>query len=71
MEFMDASLDKLAGAIVTEPVLKRVTGSIVRGLKFLKDELQMMHRGEWDTIAFQMTIFAAQTRSLVSVTYIH
>lgn len=44
MEFMDASLDKLAGTIVTEPVLKRVTGSIVRGLKFLKDELQMMHR---------------------------
>ena len=42
---MDASLDKLAGTDVPEPVLKRVTASIVRGLKFLKDELQIMHRG--------------------------
>jgi len=46
MEFMDArSLDHLAGAPLTEPVLKRVTASMVRGLKFLKDELQTMHRG--------------------------
>ena len=46
MEFMDAgSLDKFAGCTVPEPVLKRVTGAMVRGLKFLKDELQIMHRG--------------------------
>lgn len=45
MEFMDAgSLDKLQGAGVPEHVLARVTQSMVRGLKFLKDELQIMHR---------------------------
>jgi mitogen-activated protein kinase kinase len=31
---------------VPEPVLRRITAGIVRGLKFLKDELQIMHRGE-------------------------
>ena len=30
---------------VPEDVLARITGSMVRGLKFLKDELQVMHRG--------------------------
>lgn len=47
MEYMDAgSLDKLAVIPVPEPVLQRVTGSMVRGLKFLKDRLQIMHRGK-------------------------
>ena len=46
MEYMDAgSLDKLQGAGVPEDVLARITASMVRGLKFLKDELQIMHRG--------------------------
>lgn len=46
MEYMDAgSLEKLAGYQVPEDVLARVTASMVRGLKFLKDELQTMHRG--------------------------
>ncbi|KZT08379.1 MAP kinase [Laetiporus sulphureus 93-53] len=45
MEYMDAgSLDKLQGAGVPEDVLGRITGSMVRGLKFLKDELQIIHR---------------------------
>ncbi|KAG8745206.1 hypothetical protein FRC10_008518 [Ceratobasidium sp. 414] len=45
MEYMDAgSLDKLNGAGVPEDVLARITASMVRGLKFLKDELQIMHR---------------------------
>ncbi|EJD42649.1 kinase-like protein [Auricularia subglabra TFB-10046 SS5] len=45
MEYMDAgSLDKLQGAGVPEDVLARITVSMVRGLKFLKDELQIMHR---------------------------
>lgn len=45
MEFMDAgSLDKLNGAGVPEDVLARIAGSMVRGLKFLKDELQIIHR---------------------------
>lgn len=30
---------------VPEPVLRRITASMVKGLKFLKDELQIMHRG--------------------------
>ncbi|KAF8348296.1 kinase-like protein [Amanita rubescens] len=45
MEYMDAgSLDKLQGAGVPEDVLGRIAGSMVRGLKFLKDELQIIHR---------------------------
>lgn len=31
---------------VPEDVLRRITIGIVKGLKFLKDELQIMHRGE-------------------------
>ncbi|KAH9832228.1 kinase-like protein [Rhodofomes roseus] len=45
MEYMDAgSLDKLQAAGVPEDVLGRITGAMVRGLKFLKDELQIIHR---------------------------
>jgi len=45
MEYMDAgSLDKLEGEGVPEDVLGRITGSMVRGLKFLKDEMQIIHR---------------------------
>ncbi|KAG0142481.1 hypothetical protein CROQUDRAFT_50255 [Cronartium quercuum f. sp. fusiforme G11] len=45
MEYMDGgSLDKLAGADVPESVLATVTGQVVEGLRFLKDELQTMHR---------------------------
>lgn len=32
---------------VPEPVLRRITAAMVRGLKFLKDELQIMHRGKY------------------------
>ena len=32
--------------MVPEPVLRRITVAIVKGLGFLKDELQIMHRGE-------------------------
>ena len=46
MEYMDAgSLDKLQGAGVPEAVLFRIAASMVKGLKFLKDEMQIMHRG--------------------------
>ena len=46
MEYMDAgSLDKLQGAGVPEDVLARIAACMVRGLKFLKDELQIIHRG--------------------------
>ncbi|KAF8813833.1 kinase-like protein [Phlegmacium glaucopus] len=45
MEYMDAgSLDKLQGAGVPEDVLARIAASMVRGLKFLKDELNIIHR---------------------------
>ncbi|GAA5999763.1 hypothetical protein JCM10207_005897 [Rhodosporidiobolus poonsookiae] len=45
MEYMDArSLDFFAGTDVPEDVLARVTASMVHGLKFLKDELKIMHR---------------------------
>jgi hypothetical protein len=46
MEYMDAgSLDKIQAAGVPEDVLGRIAGSMVRGLKFLKDNLQIIHRG--------------------------
>ncbi|KAF9955554.1 hypothetical protein BGZ65_003317 [Modicella reniformis] len=45
MEFMDAgSLDKLYQIGVPEDVLSVITLSMVRGLKFLKDELAIIHR---------------------------
>ncbi|GBE81423.1 Protein kinase wis1 [Sparassis crispa] len=45
MEYMDAgSLDKLQGQGVPEVVLARIAGAMVRGLKFLKDDLQIIHR---------------------------
>ncbi|CAL1707698.1 unnamed protein product [Somion occarium] len=45
MEYMDAgSLDKLEGEGIPEDVLGRITGAMVRGLKFLKDEMQIIHR---------------------------
>lgn len=47
MEFMDAgSLEVVAGIDVPEDVLARITRSMVEGLKFLKDGLKIMHRGE-------------------------
>jgi len=48
MEFMDAgSLDRVyEGGITDEKILARITASMVKGLRFLKDELQIMHRGE-------------------------
>ncbi|KAI8370114.1 kinase-like domain-containing protein [Choanephora cucurbitarum] len=45
MEYMDAgSLDKLYGQGVPEDVLAKIAISMVRGLKFLKDELSIIHR---------------------------
>lgn len=46
MEYMDAgSLDKLEVGGIPEGVLGRITGAVVRGLKFLKDDMQIIHRG--------------------------
>ena len=46
MEYMDAgSVDKLEGDGIPEDVLGRISGSMVRGLKFLKDDMQIIHRG--------------------------
>jgi mitogen-activated protein kinase kinase len=46
MEYMDAgSLEQLEHGGVPEPVLARIAHAMVRGLRFLKDELQIMHRG--------------------------
>ncbi|KAJ3051843.1 MAP kinase kinase Wis1 [Rhizophlyctis rosea] len=44
MEFMDSSLDKLNGDGVPEPVLGKIALAITKGLKFLKDELSIIHR---------------------------
>ncbi|KAK7692972.1 MAP kinase kinase Wis1 [Cerrena zonata] len=45
MEHMDAgSMDKLEAEGVPEDVLGRIAGAMVRGLKFLKDEMQIIHR---------------------------
>lgn len=46
MEYMDAgSVDKLEGDGIKEDVLARIIGTMVRGLKFLKDDMQIIHRG--------------------------
>ncbi len=45
MEYMDGgSLEVVAGCDVSEDVLATVTRSVVHGLKFLKDDLKIMHR---------------------------
>ncbi|KAK9448528.1 kinase-like domain-containing protein [Limtongia smithiae] len=45
MEYMDGgSLDKLYGSGVDEPVLARITECVVRGLKALKDDHNIIHR---------------------------
>lgn len=45
MEYMDAgSLEKLAGYDIPDHILARITSCMVQGLKFLKDEMQTMHR---------------------------
>lgn len=45
MEYMDAgSLDKINDGGVPEDVLAKITISMVEGLKFLKDELSIIHR---------------------------
>ncbi|ORZ09478.1 kinase-like domain-containing protein [Absidia repens] len=45
MEYMDCgSLDKLYGDGVPEDVLAKIAISMVKGLKFLKDELSIIHR---------------------------
>ncbi|KAG0228862.1 hypothetical protein BGW41_003257 [Actinomortierella wolfii] len=45
MEYMDAgSLDKLYQIGVPEDILAGITGSMVKGLKFLKDDLSIIHR---------------------------
>jgi mitogen-activated protein kinase kinase len=45
MEFMDGgSIDKIYGNGVPENVLRKITFSTVQGLRFLKDELSIIHR---------------------------
>ncbi|KAJ9106844.1 MAP kinase kinase Wis1 [Naganishia cerealis] len=45
MEYMDAgSLDRMHGDGIPEDVLARITKSMIKGLRFLKDELSVMHR---------------------------
>ncbi|CAO3697934.1 unnamed protein product [Rhizopus stolonifer] len=45
MEYMDVgSLDKLDGDGVPEDVLAKIATSMLKGLKFLKDELSIIHR---------------------------
>ena len=48
MEYMDAgSMDKLEAAGVQEDVIARVDACNVRGMKFLKEEMKVIHRGEY------------------------
>jgi serine/threonine protein kinase len=65
MEYMDAgSLDKLMGAGVPEDVLAQIAGAMVRGLGFLKDELQIIHRG---ASAWLVTTYLGLTSSRADV----
>lgn len=48
MEYMDAgSMDRLQIGGVPEDVLARIGGAMVRGLKFLKDKMNIIHRGKY------------------------
>jgi mitogen-activated protein kinase kinase len=56
MEYMDAgSLDKLQAVGVPEDVLARIATRMVRGLKFLKDDLSIIHRGNF--VPFSSSLF--------------
>ncbi|KAJ1964601.1 MAP kinase kinase Wis1 [Dipsacomyces acuminosporus] len=45
MEYMDfGSLDRLYPAGVPDPILAKITLSVVKGLQFLKDDLNIIHR---------------------------
>lgn len=60
MEYMDAgSLDKLywQPGSVPEDVLARMTKSMVQGLSFLKDELQIIHRGTLQDAPFSFSLY--------------
>lgn len=48
--------DESAELRVPEDVLRRITGSVVRGLKFLKDELQIMHRGKLPNASYRIKV---------------
>lgn len=66
MEFMDAgSLDRLVGTGVPEDVLARISSRIVRGLKFLKDDLQVIHRG----VSSVLGLYSSLTVSFRRQTY--
>jgi mitogen-activated protein kinase kinase len=70
MEYMNAgSLDKLLGPGVPEDVLGRIAGSMVRGLKFLKDELQIIHRGEWVMLTLSLPILTCVAQMLNQPTF--
>lgn len=64
MQFMNAgSLDFFAGCDVPELVLARITKSIVAGLKFLKDELRIMHRGASPSLPLVFLLRSSATAS--------
>ncbi|KAJ1902061.1 MAP kinase kinase Wis1 [Kickxella alabastrina] len=45
MEYMDyGSLDRMYPAGIPEPILGKITLSVVKGLRFLKDEMNIIHR---------------------------
>lgn len=67
MEFMDAgSLEVVAGIDVPEDVLARITRCMVEGLKFLKDELKIMHRGASPTVVRSIAIPADSCGSMTT-----
>ena len=53
--------EKDATLSVPEAVLRRITAAVVRGLRYLKDELQIMHRGESQNCGRDTQAHGAQT----------
>ncbi len=48
MEYMDGgSLDRLYKSGIPEPILAKIALSVVNGLLFLKEELSIIHRGNF------------------------
>jgi mitogen-activated protein kinase kinase len=48
MELMDAgSLDRLYPPFIPESVLSKIAISVIKGLRYLKDDLSIIHRGKF------------------------
>ena len=56
MEYMNGgSLDLVLRKVnrITEPVLGKITEAVIKGLSYLRDSHQIIHRGNYNTFILQ------------------